>query len=74
MTRFRFGPETPVPFFRRQADTAKDATELAGVLDVAVNQLGMRVPESWTRRMLGTPEAGDGEGVLTGDRSMGPAS
>ena len=74
MTRFRFGPEAPVPFFRRQADTAKDATELAGVLDMAVNQLGMRVPEEWTRRMLGIPEAGDGEGVLTGDRSGGRAS
>lgn len=69
MTRFRFGPDAPVPFFQRQPDTAKDPGELAGVLDVAVNQLGLRVPESWTRQMLGIPEASDTDRLLPGDRT-----
>lgn len=66
LARFAFGPDVPVPYFRRTIDTRFDPEQLARVLDIAVNQLGARVPARWTHAALGVPEAQRGETVLTG--------
>jgi len=56
MTRMKFGPQAPVPYFVREMRSAEDAKTLAEVLDVAVNRLGLELPKPWARRMLGMPE------------------
>ena len=66
LTRLRFGPDAPVPLFRRRPKPPADLSELAGVLDVAVNQLGMDVPLGWARETLGIPSLSEGEESLTG--------
>ena len=68
LARFRFGPEAPVPFFRRKLQQTRDVTELAGMLDVAVNQLGVSVPLTWAREALGIPEPGQNEETVAGGR------
>jgi phage gp29-like protein len=70
MTRLRFGPDTPVPFFRRQLELPRDLKQLADVLNVAVNDLGMRVSTDWAHRALGVPADGGGA-VLGGRRGEG---
>jgi len=44
----------------------RDLRELADVLNVAVNDLQMKVPAQWAHDALGVPAADDGEGVLPG--------
>ena len=66
MTRMAFGADAPVPFFRRRTDRTHDPELLSRVLNVAVNQLGVRVPLKWAHSALGLPEAVEGEAVLTG--------
>lgn len=68
LARFKFGPDAPVPYFRRMLKQSSTAQELADVLDVAVNQLGLRVPAAWTRDALGIPEANEQEATLGGAR------
>jgi len=62
----RFGDGVPVPHFRRALIQSVDTKVLADTLAVAVNQLGLPVPERWVHRALGIPEPGVGEPVLTG--------
>jgi len=57
MTRLRFGPDAPVPCFRRKLKQPVDTTQLASVLDVAVNRLGVSVPLGWVHEALGIPLA-----------------
>lgn len=66
LTHFRFGPDAPVPFFRRTLEEPSDATELAGILDTAVNELGMKVPTSWAHGALGLPQSGADEAPIPG--------
>ena len=66
MVRLRFGPEVPVPYFRRHESEARSHAELTGVLDAAVNQLGLKVPERWVRGALGLPEPSANEAVVPG--------
>jgi len=66
LVRFRFGGDAPVPFFRRRLARVRNVTELAGVMDTAVNHLGMDVPTEWARRALGIPECGEGEPPVPG--------
>ena len=66
LSRLRFGPDVPVPYFRRRPGRSQELEQLSQVLDVAVNQLGVRVPADWAHEMLGIPQAGDGEAVLEG--------
>jgi len=66
ITRMRFGPEAPVPFFRRKLDVPRDLRELADVLNVAVNDLKMDVPACWAHNTLGIPTADEGETTLSG--------
>ena len=66
ITRIQFGPEAPVPFFRRQLDLPRNLAQLAEVLKVAVNELQMKVPARWAHDALGLPLASEGESVLTG--------
>ena len=68
VTRLRFGPDAPVPFFRRKPRPPTDLPELAEVLEVAVNQLGMNVPLGWARETLGIPNGSDGEETVPGAR------
>ena len=57
MTRLRFGPDAPVPYFRRKLKQPVDTTQFASVLDVAVNRLGVSVPLGWAHEALGIPLA-----------------
>lgn len=66
MTRIRFGPEAPVPHFRRLIDQRFDPEKLGRVLDIAVNQLGAKVPAQWAHSALGLPQAQPGEVALPG--------
>ena len=65
IARLQFGFNVPVPFFMRQMAPPKDLTKLANVLNVAVNDLHMKVPARWAHDALGLPLAGDGEATLT---------
>ncbi len=67
LTRLRFGAEAPVPFFRRQLELPRDLKQLADVLNVAVNELGMQVPMEWAHRALGVPNETEGA-MLAGRR------
>jgi len=67
LTRFAFGPDVPVPYFRRVPDQTLDPSQLGGVLDVAVNRLGARVPTRWAHTALGLPQANGDEAVLPGE-------
>ena len=66
LTRFRFGLDAPVPYFRRKFKQPSDTTELANVLDVAVNQLGMKVPSAWAHDALGIPQSDEEEATVPG--------
>jgi phage gp29-like protein len=71
MTRLRFGADAPAPYFRRKLKQPSRAVDLAHMLDVAVNRLGMRVPEDWTHEALGMPRSSDGAASLAGsDRTL----
>lgn len=65
MTRLRFGPDAPVPHFRRKIRQPARASELVDVLRSAVAQLGLKVPAAWAHEALGIPQAGESEPVLT---------
>ena len=66
MTRLQFGPAAPVPHFQRVVDQRFDPEKLGRVLDIAVNQLGAKVPARWAHSALGLPQASDGDAVLPG--------
>ena len=66
VTSLRFGPDTPVPFFKRHDKREVDAASLADLLDVAVNQLGLRVPQVWSHKALGIPMSHESEAVVPG--------
>lgn len=59
MVLARFGPNALVPRFRRTLSQAVDTRVLADTLSVAVNQLGMTVPQAWAHEALGIPTAGE---------------
>ena len=69
LTRWRLGPDAPVPYFSRKLRQVARATELADVLAVAVNQLGMKVPSSWAHEALGIPQASGDEVTVAGSPS-----
>jgi phage gp29-like protein len=64
LTTFQFGPEAPVPFFRRKLSRLGEPSELVAVLDVAINQLGLGVSDAWVREALGIPRPAVGEPTL----------
>jgi len=66
MTRLRFGPSAPVPLFSRRNSAPPNTRELAEVLDVAVNQLGVKIPLGWAHDALGIPKGGGGDATLPG--------
>lgn len=74
LTRFEFGPDAPVPHFRRIVDQTMEPEMLGRVLSIAVNQLGARIPARWAHAALGIPEVQEGEAVLTGGASGSPAA
>ena len=65
ITRLRFGPDAPVPHFRRQPKLTTDRRELAEVLDAAAHRLGIDVPLGWARESLGIPAVRNGEPTLS---------
>ena len=69
ITRFTFGPDAPVPHFRRKLRRARSAAELADLLDTAVNELGLRVPADWAHENLALPEAAPSVPVVKGTRT-----
>jgi phage gp29-like protein len=69
LARFRFGPDVPVPYFRRVVDPRHDPEALGRILDVAVNELGVRVPVAWAHAALGIPHAGPDDAALPGRRN-----
>jgi phage gp29-like protein len=66
LTRLQFGPEVPVPYFRRKLSHSAEVTELANVLDVAVNRLGVSVPAGWVHEALGIPRSRGEEPAVPG--------
>ena len=66
LTRLRFGPDAPVPHFRRVVDLSAEPEKLAAVLATAVNDLGAKVPARWAHAALGVPQAREGEETLKG--------
>jgi len=66
LTRLKFGPDAPVPHFRRIVDLSSEPKKLADVLATAVNDLGVKVPSRWAHAALGLPEAREGEETLRG--------
>lgn len=68
LTRLRFGPHAPAPFFVRSVDQPREPKELAEVLDLAVNRLGVRVPAQWAHEALGLPIAAPDDAALPGPR------
>lgn len=66
ITRMRFGPDVPVPYFKRQLEPPRDLKHLADMLNVAVNDLGMRISSQWAHQALGVPTATDAPPVLSG--------
>ncbi len=69
LTQLRFGPDVPVPIFRRRLRDAGDVEALARLLATAVNDLGLAVPRRWVHQALGVPEAAAGDEPLSGRRS-----
>jgi len=59
LTRFTFGPDAPVPVFRRKLRRVRSTAELADLLDTAVNKLGLHVPADWTHEALDLPQTRD---------------
>jgi phage gp29-like protein len=66
LARLQFGPDAPVPHFRRVLDQRFDPKGLTEVLDSMVNKLGARVPRQWVHAALGIPEALHDDDVLPG--------
>jgi phage gp29-like protein len=66
MAQLKYGMDVPVPHFRRKLERPRDLRELADVLAVAANELGIQVPRKWAHQMLGIPEPSEGEEVLKG--------
>lgn len=66
MVRLRFGPDAPIPHFRRMVDARFDPKQLGETLDIAVNRLGAKVPAQWVHSALGIPQAASGESTLPG--------
>ena len=64
LTAFRFGPDAPVPFFRRKLTRMEDLGEVASLLDVAINRLGLEVSEAWMRETLRIPRPDNGEPTM----------
>lgn len=68
MARMEFGPDAPVPLFRRRPKPTASSIELAELVDRAVNRLGLSIPEEWLRESLALPE---GATVGGGNREAG---
>lgn len=66
LTRLQFGPDAPVPHFRRLVDQSLDPQGLAKVVALAVNELGAKVPARWVHAVLGIPQAQGDEPTLPG--------
>ena len=66
LVRARFGDDAPVPRFRRSLIQSIDTKSLAETLSVAVNELGLRVPNRWLHQTLGIPEPEGEEAVVEG--------
>jgi len=66
LVRLKFGEDVPVPVFRRRLRGPGDTEGLAGILSVAVNDLGMSVDRQWAHDALGIPLRGNGNGALPG--------
>lgn len=68
ITRLRFGPNVPVPYFHRRTRPTDDLEKRARTVDLAVNRLGARVPAGWLHETLDIPRASDSEPTLPGVR------
>ncbi len=65
LTLARFGERVPPPRFRRSLVQSMDTQQLAQTLAVAVERLGLRVPEAWAHEALGIPAPRAGQDVLS---------
>ncbi len=73
LARLQFGPDVPVPHFRRRLGRPADANQFAELLGTAVNQLGVELPRKWVHETLGIPMPAPGEPVVgaVSDRDAG---
>lgn len=67
ITRLTFGPDAPVPLFRRITRKPLDLKSVAEIADMARNRLGMSVPRKWLYETLQIPLPQEGEDVLAPD-------
>lgn len=66
LTRLRFGPDAPVPWFRRKLRSPGQTRELGELIDLAVNRLGAKVSSAWAHEALGIPMARPSDPALEG--------
>ncbi|MFO0971833.1 MAG: DUF935 family protein [Phycisphaerae bacterium] len=58
LVRYRFGDEAAAiatPYFRRVIEEPRDDQVVASVLSIAVNDLGLQIPQRWASETLGVP-------------------
>lgn len=67
MTRLEFGPTAPVPHFRRRPPRTQESRDLAELLDVAVNRIGLKLPRVWMHEALGLPQETDASAGESGE-------
>lgn len=73
IVRLKFGPDAPVPYFRRVVEKPRDLQKMALLASTAVNDLGAPVKMSFVEDELGLPlvEGADPEAPLPG-RAVAP--
>jgi SPP1 gp7 family putative phage head morphogenesis protein len=63
MVQFRFGPDCPVPYFRRRIDETRDPLQLCDVVERA-SRMGSRISRTWFEAELGLQTTDDDDDVL----------
>jgi len=72
MTRFQFGNDTPVPYFRRRLEVPRDPVELSDSVRAAVD-MGVKVSRTWFAKQLGVVTSEDPARALSRPAPSVPA-
>lgn len=67
LVQLRFGPNAPIPYFRRRIKDTLDRRQWAEVIGLAVNELGAKVPSAWFHEIIGVPHTDDPAAALPGN-------
>lgn len=66
IARIEFGPDAPVPHFKRIVARTGSTQDLADLIDSAVNRLGLKVPTDWAHESLGIPQTDENQSAVPG--------